>query len=110
MPQKGLKKEDGVRGRREKLSSKVFPFFPDHKSTFIGNRAKKNIPPTFAAGIFSTIRKADYFNSASMIIKSCFFNGKLILFPETFKAAPVSRFFADFTAPLQVSCAVISPV
>ncbi|MBR2438965.1 MAG: hypothetical protein IKB25_02120 [Lentisphaeria bacterium] len=41
MPQKGLKKDDGVRGRREKVSSKVFPFFPDHKSTFIGNRAKK---------------------------------------------------------------------
>ena len=39
MPQKGLKKDDGVRGRREELSSKVFPFFPDHKSTFIGNRA-----------------------------------------------------------------------
>ena len=39
MPQKGLKKDDGVRGRREQLSSKVFPFFPDHKSTFIGDRA-----------------------------------------------------------------------
>ena len=39
MPQKGLKKDDGVRGRREELSSKFFPFFPDHKSTFIGNRA-----------------------------------------------------------------------
>ena len=39
MLQKGLKKDDGVRGRREKISSKVFPFFPDHKSTFIGNRA-----------------------------------------------------------------------
>ncbi len=42
MPQKGFKKDDGVRGRREKISSKVFPFFPDHKSTFIGNRAKNN--------------------------------------------------------------------
>ena len=40
MPQKGFKKDDGVRGRREKISSKVFPFFPDLKSTFIGNRAK----------------------------------------------------------------------
>ena len=30
----------GVRGRREKISSKVFPFFPDHKVTFVGNRAK----------------------------------------------------------------------
>ena len=39
MPQKGLKKDDGVRGRREELSLKVFPFFPDHKSTFIGNSA-----------------------------------------------------------------------
>ena len=39
MPQKGLKKDDGVRGRREEISSKFFPFFPDHKSTFIGNRA-----------------------------------------------------------------------
>ena len=39
MPQKGLKKEDGVRGRREKLLRKVFPFFPDLKSTIIGNRA-----------------------------------------------------------------------
>ena len=38
-PQKGLKKDDGVRGRREKISSKFFPFFPDHKSTFVGNRA-----------------------------------------------------------------------
>ena len=38
MPQKGLKKDDGVRGRREKISSKFFPFFPDHKPTFIGNR------------------------------------------------------------------------
>ena len=37
MPQKGLKKDDGVRGRREKISSKFFPFFPDHKPTFIGN-------------------------------------------------------------------------
>ena len=37
MPQKGLKKDDGVRGRREELSSKVFPFFPDYKSTFIWN-------------------------------------------------------------------------
>ena len=42
MPQKGLKKDDGVRGRREEISSKFFPFFPDHKSTFIGNRAKIN--------------------------------------------------------------------
>ena len=41
MPQKGLKKDDGVRGRREKISSKVFPFFPDHKTTFVGNRAKE---------------------------------------------------------------------
>ena len=40
MPQKGLKKDDGVRGRREEISSKFFSFFPDHKSTFIGNRAK----------------------------------------------------------------------
>ena len=39
MPQKGLKKDDGVRGRREEISSKFFPFFPDHKSTFIGTRA-----------------------------------------------------------------------
>ena len=39
MPQKGFKKDDGVRGRREKISSKFFPFFPDLKSTFIGNRA-----------------------------------------------------------------------
>ena len=39
MPQKGLKKDDGVRGRREKFSSKFFPFFPDHKSSFVGNRA-----------------------------------------------------------------------
>ena len=35
MPQKGLKKDDGVRGRREKLSLKVFLFFPDHNSTFL---------------------------------------------------------------------------
>ena len=42
MPQKGLKKDDGVRGRREKISSKFFPFFPDHKSTFIGNSALLN--------------------------------------------------------------------
>ena len=48
MPQKGLKKEDGVRGRREKISSKFFPFFPDHKSTFIGNRANQIILPLFA--------------------------------------------------------------
>ena len=39
MPQKGFKKDDGVRGRREKISSKVFSFFPDHKATVIGNRA-----------------------------------------------------------------------
>ena len=39
MPQKGLKKDDVVRRRREKISSKFFPFFPDHKPTFIGNRA-----------------------------------------------------------------------
>ena len=38
MPQKGLKKDDGVRGRREKVFSKFFPFFPDHKAAFIGNR------------------------------------------------------------------------
>ena len=28
MPQKGFKKDDGVWGRREKIFSKVFPFFP----------------------------------------------------------------------------------
>ena len=39
MPQKGLKREDGVWGRREKVSSKVFPFFPDYKTPLIGNRA-----------------------------------------------------------------------
>ena len=39
MPQKGLKKDDGVRGRREKITSKVFSFFPGQKSTFPGNRA-----------------------------------------------------------------------
>ena len=38
MPRKGFQKEDGVRGRREK-NSKVFPFFPDHTSTFMGNKA-----------------------------------------------------------------------
>ena len=31
--------EDGVRGRRENLSSKFFPSFPITKSTFIGNSA-----------------------------------------------------------------------
>ena len=41
MTQKGFKKDDGVRGRRKKISSKVFSFFPDHKTTFIGNRANK---------------------------------------------------------------------
>ena len=44
MPQKGLKKDDEVRGRREEISSKFFPFFPDHKSTFIGNSTKRIIP------------------------------------------------------------------
>ena len=38
MPQKGFKKDDGVWGRREKISSKVFPFFPDHNNSCIETR------------------------------------------------------------------------
>ena len=44
MPQKGLKKDDGVRGGREKISSKIFPFFPDHKPAFIGKLFYGNQP------------------------------------------------------------------
>jgi hypothetical protein len=42
MPQKGLERDDGVRGRREKLSSKGFPCFHDLKSTFPGTLQKNH--------------------------------------------------------------------
>ena len=42
MPQKGLKKDDGVRGRREKISSKVFPSSPIIKQPLLGTAPLKN--------------------------------------------------------------------
>jgi hypothetical protein len=51
MPQKGFKKDDRLRGRMEKISSKVFPFFPELKSTFIENRAQKKARSAAGSGI-----------------------------------------------------------
>ena len=93
-----------IRFRAERLlpngiHDKIFPCFP----------ARRMAVP--AAGVmYPGAGSFIYCSSASTSMKSCFFSGKVISEPETERSLPVSRSFADFTLPLQVSFAVMSPV